>query len=40
MLTQAFANKQVASTKPYIRFYKRNENTGAYDAINLDLAAV
>lgn len=31
---------QVASTKPYIRFYKRNENTGAYDAINLDLAAV
>lgn len=31
---------QVASTKPYIRFYKRNETTGAYDAINLDLAAV
>lgn len=31
---------QVASTKPYIRFYKRNENTGGYDAINLDLAAV
>lgn len=31
---------QIASTKPYIRFYKRNENTGAYDAINLDLAAV
>ena len=31
---------QVASTKPYIRFYKRNESTGAYDAINLDLAAV
>ncbi|MDN5504613.1 MAG: DUF3164 family protein [Comamonas sp.] len=23
-----------------IRFYKRNESTGAYDAINLDLAAV
>ncbi|CAM4371297.1 DUF3164 domain-containing protein [Comamonas aquatilis] len=31
---------QIASTKPYIRFYKRNETTGAYDAINLDLAAV
>lgn len=31
---------QVASSKPYIRFYKRNETTGAYDAINLDLAAV
>ena len=31
---------QIASTKPYIRFYKRNDTTGAYDAINLDLAAV
>ena len=30
---------QVANTKPYIRFYKRNSE-GAYDAINLDLAAV
>jgi len=30
---------RVASSKSYIRFYKRNA-TGAYDAINLDLAAV
>lgn len=30
---------QVASTKPYIRFYKRNA-TGGYDPITLDLAAV
>ena len=30
---------QVANTKPYIRFYKRNTE-GGYDAINLDLAAV
>ena len=30
---------QVASTKPYIRFYKRN-SSGGYDPITLDLAAV
>lgn len=30
---------QVASTKPYIRFYKRDA-AGAYQPINLDLAAV
>lgn len=30
---------QVASTKPYIRFYKRNAS-GGYDPITLDLAAV
>ncbi|CAM4354820.1 Sulfate transporter [Comamonas aquatilis] len=29
----------VASTKPYIRFYKRNAS-GSYDAINLDMAAL
>jgi hypothetical protein len=31
---------QTASTKPYVRFYKRNEATGEYTAINLDMAAV
>lgn len=30
----------VASTKPYIRFYKRDDATGEYQAIVLDLAAV
>ena len=38
---QAIADSmQAASTKPYVRFYKRNETTGAYDAISLDVAAV
>lgn len=31
---------QTASTKPYVRFYKRNEATGGYDPISLDVAAV
>ncbi|MFE8644153.1 DUF3164 family protein [Sphingomonas sp. NCPPB 2930] len=31
---------RVASTKPYIRFYERDEHTGDYFAINLDVAAV
>ena len=31
---------QVASTKPYIRFYERDNTTGAYYPINLDVAAV
>ena len=31
---------KVASTKPYIRFYKREETTGEYFPINLDVAAV
>lgn len=31
---------QAASTKPYVRFYKRNEATGGYDPISLDVAAV
>lgn len=31
---------QTASTKPYVRFYKRNETTGGYDPISLDVAAV
>lgn len=30
---------QTASTKPYVRFYKRND-AGGYDAISLDIAAV
>nr|WP_315206800.1 DUF3164 family protein [uncultured Albidiferax sp.] len=30
----------VTSTKPYIRFYERDENTGKYLPINLDVAAV
>lgn len=38
---QAIADSmQTASTKPYVRFYKRNEATGGYDAISLDVAAV
>lgn len=38
---QAIADSmQAASTKPYVRFYKRNEATGGYDAISLDVAAV
>lgn len=30
---------RVASTKPYIRFYERNDLTGSYAPINLDVAA-
>ena len=38
---QAIADSmQTASTKPYIRFYKRNEATLDYVPITLDLAAV
>ena len=38
---QAIADSmQTASTKPYIRFYKRDEGTGEYKAISLDVAAV
>lgn len=38
---QAIADSmQTASTKPYVRFYKKNEATGGYDAISLDVAAV
>ena len=36
---QAIADSmQTASTKPYIRFYKRNDATGEYVAISLDVA--
>ena len=36
---QAIADSmQTASTKPYVRFYKRNEASGAYDPITLDVA--
>lgn len=36
---QAIADSmQTASTKPYVRFYKRNETTMAYEPINLDVA--
>lgn len=31
---------RVASTKPYIRFYKRDEATGEYSPISLDVAGV
>lgn len=31
---------QTASTKPYVRFYRRNDGTGGYDPIALDVAAV
>jgi hypothetical protein len=31
---------RVASSKAYVRFYKRNEVTGNYDAISLDVAGV
>lgn len=31
---------QVASTKPYIRFYERDDTTGDYFPINLDVAAL
>lgn len=31
---------QVASTKPYIRFYERVDVTGEYESITLDVAAV
>lgn len=38
---QAIADSmQTASTKPYIRFYIRNEATMDYTAISLDVAAV
>ena len=38
---QAIADSiQTASTKPYVRFYKRNDATGEYNSINLDVAAV
>lgn len=38
---QAIADSmQTASTKPYVRFYKRNETTLDYVPITLDLAAV
>lgn len=30
----------VAGTKPYIRFYRRNEETGEYEPISLDLAVL
>lgn len=30
----------VASTKPYVRFYERDERSGAYLAISLDLASL
>jgi hypothetical protein len=31
---------RVASTKPYIRFYERDDVTGDYSPINLDVAAI
>jgi hypothetical protein len=31
---------RVSSTKPYIRFYERDEASGEYQAINLDVAAL
>lgn len=38
---QAIADSmQTASTKPYMRFYKRNETTLEYQPINLDMAAL
>lgn len=38
---QAIADSmQTASTKPYVRFYKRNDATGEYLPISLDVAAV
>ena len=40
MAMQAIGDSmKVASTKPYIRFYERNE-TGDYDSISLDVAGV
>ena len=30
----------VSGTKPYIRFYERNERSGEYVAISLDMAAL
>ena len=38
---QAIADSmQVASTKPYIRFYERDDASGEYCPITLDVAAV
>ena len=38
---QAIADSmQTASTKPYVRFYKRNDTSGEYESISLDVAAV
>ncbi len=31
---------RVSSTKPYVRFYKRDETTGEYQPISLDVAAI
>jgi hypothetical protein len=30
----------VASTKPYVRFYERDERTGEYMSISLDVASL
>lgn len=41
MAMQAIADSmQTASTKPYIRFYKRNETTQEYLPISLDVASI
>lgn len=38
---QAIADSmQTASTKPYVRFYRRNDVTSVYEPISLDVAAV
>lgn len=38
---QAIADStKTASTTPYVRFYERDEGTGEYKAISLDVAAV
>ena len=38
---QAIADStKTASTTPYVRFYERDEGTGEYRAISLDVAAV
>ena len=38
---QAIADgTQTASTRPYVRYYKRNDTTGEYQPISLDVAAV
>ena len=38
---QAIADSmQTASTKPSVRFYTRNDTTGEYQPISLDVAAV
>ena len=40
MAATSSESMRVSSTKPYVRFYKRDETTGEYLPISLDVAAI